>query len=72
MRLPNTDLLLWDTPFLIAGHRDGVVDLHNRPGRDGWTGRLPTTSPTITTTPPPRHRTASSRSTSNRKRNDWL
>ncbi|WP_241962101.1 DUF6884 domain-containing protein [Rhodococcus opacus] len=39
MRLPNTDLLLWNSPFLIAGHRHGVVDLRHRPGWEwlGWT-----------------------------------
>ncbi|NHU44968.1 hypothetical protein G9373_19795 [Rhodococcus sp. A14] len=39
MRLPNTDLLLWHTPFLIAGHRHGVVDLRHRPGWEwlDWT-----------------------------------
>ncbi|TQC41989.1 hypothetical protein EEB14_51435 [Rhodococcus sp. WS4] len=39
MRPPNTDLLLWDTPFVIAGHRHGVADLHHRPGWEwlDWT-----------------------------------
>ncbi|WP_249354710.1 hypothetical protein [Rhodococcus sp. USK13] len=39
MRLPNTDLLLWNSPFLIAGHRHGVFDLRHRPGWEwlGWT-----------------------------------
>ncbi|MFD6062718.1 DUF6884 domain-containing protein [Rhodococcus wratislaviensis] len=39
MRLPNTDRLLWDTPFLIAGHRHGVFDLRHRPGWEwlDWT-----------------------------------
>ncbi|WP_241032096.1 DUF6884 domain-containing protein [Rhodococcus pseudokoreensis] len=39
LRLPNTDLLLWHTPFLMAGHRHGVVGLHHRPGWEwlDWT-----------------------------------
>ncbi|CAG7636200.1 hypothetical protein E143388_07770 [Rhodococcus opacus] len=32
MTLPNTDLQLWNTPFVVAGHRQGVFDLVARPG----------------------------------------
>ncbi|MDH6284598.1 DUF6884 domain-containing protein [Prescottella agglutinans] len=32
MTLPNTDLQLWTTPFITAGHRQGVFDLAHRPG----------------------------------------
>ncbi|MCZ4587682.1 hypothetical protein O4328_29010 [Rhodococcus opacus] len=32
MTLPNTELQLWNTPFVVAGHRQGVFDLAARPG----------------------------------------
>ncbi|WP_241031908.1 hypothetical protein [Rhodococcus koreensis] len=66
-RLPNTDLLLWNTPFLIAGHRHGVVDLRHRPGWEWLDGTLAdhvthdhraaaTTAPAHGVTPSPRRR----------------
>lgn len=51
LRLPNTALLLWHTPFLMAGHRHGVVDPATGRAGNGWTGHSPTTSPTTTTRP---------------------
>lgn len=35
MRLPNTDLVLWRSPFDVAAHRFGVGPLDDRPGW-GW------------------------------------
>lgn len=32
MTLPNTDLQLWNSPFVVAGHRQGVFDLAERQG----------------------------------------
>lgn len=32
MTLPNTDLQLWDTPFIVAAHAQGVYSLAERPG----------------------------------------
>ena len=32
MTLPNSDVQLWNTPFITAGHRQGVFDLAHRPG----------------------------------------
>lgn len=32
MTLPNTDLQLWHSPFIVAGHRHRVFDLAERPG----------------------------------------
>lgn len=32
MTLPNTDVQLWNTPFITAGHRQGAFDLAHRPG----------------------------------------
>ncbi|MGH3801505.1 MAG: DUF6884 domain-containing protein [Pseudonocardiaceae bacterium] len=40
MRLPNTDLLLWHTPFLTEAHYRGVTGLHRRPGWEWLTWTL--------------------------------
>ncbi|MFV9454746.1 DUF6884 domain-containing protein [Rhodococcus sp. NM-2] len=40
MRLPNTDLLLWHTPFLTQAHYRGVTGLNRRPGWEWLTWTL--------------------------------
>lgn len=32
MTLPNTDVQLWNSPFIVAGHARGCFDLADRPG----------------------------------------
>ncbi|WP_404316420.1 DUF6884 domain-containing protein [Prescottella equi] len=32
MTLPNTDVRLWNSPFIVAGHAHGCFDLAERPG----------------------------------------
>ncbi|WP_458682678.1 DUF6884 domain-containing protein [Prescottella equi] len=32
MNLPNTDVQLWTSPFIVAGHRRGIFDLADQPG----------------------------------------